>query len=304
MKQTTQKLAVMFADISGSTALYEHLGDAVARRLIAHCLRDICAEITKCHGTIVKTLGDEVMCVFQDAEQAFYAARAIQHTVSHGVYEGAHKMAVRIGFHYGDVIHEAGDVFGDTVNVAARVVSITRAGQIMTSQAAVDNLAFDSRSGIRQVLRAEFKGKQERLDIFLVTWNQDDGTSTRIGIPAYRNAPHIKDELKLNYCDQTATVNKAHRIVVLGRDVSCQIVVQGGFASRRHVCIELRFDKFVLIDQSSNGTYVYPKDGEVSYLSSEEMVLQGSGTISLGKPYSDSDNPTDSVELVEYTISR
>jgi adenylate cyclase len=74
--------------------------------------------------------------------------------------------------------------------------------------------------------------------------------------------------------------------------------VPGDFASRRHVCIELRFDKFVLVDQSSNGTYVHPKNGEMRYLSREEMILQGSGTISLNKP--DTSHPT---ELVEYTIN-
>lgn len=298
MMQATEKLAVLFADISGSTALYEHLGDALARRLIAHCIRDICAEISKQQGLLIKTLGDEVMCVFPNAEQAFHAARAMQNAVQNGVYEGGHKMAVRIGFHFGEVIHEAGDVFGDTVNVAARITAIARAGEIMTSLVVVDRLPFEWRMHTRQVLRAEFKGKQERLDVFLVMWERDDGTRTRIGIPAYRNAPHSKDKLVLKYRDQTAEVSKTNRMVVLGRDKSCEIVVSGEFASRRHVCIELRFDQFVLMDQSTNGTYVQPQGGELKYLLREEMVLQGVGTISFDKP----DSLAPAASLIAYVI--
>lgn len=297
MSQQLEKLAVLFADISGSTALYDHLGDELARRLTALCISHMCGEIEAQQGRLVKTIGDEIMCTFASAEQAFHAACAMQHAVERAEYEGDHKMHVRIGFHYGDVILEGGDVFGDTVNVAARVAAITRAGQIMTTLAVADKLPPELREKMRQLMRAEFKGKQGAFDIFLVIWELDDMLNTRIGIPAYRRTAHSNDELTLTYGNQTIRVNKDRRSAMLGRENVCDIVVPGDFASRQHVRVEYRQDKFAIVDQSTNGTYVRTREGDVYNIAREEMILHGTGSISLGQPYS-----TDPTDLIEFSI--
>lgn len=303
MLNNTKKLAVLFADICGSTALYNNLGDDLARRLIARCIATMVNammsnDIPACQGTLVKTIGDEIMCTFSSADAALRAACAMQRAVEHGRSEEGNPMHIRIGFHYGEVICESGDVFGDTVNVAARVAAITRAGQIMTTKAAVDALSPDLRGKMRQVMRAEFKGKQEQLDIFLVVWEMDDMMSTRIGIPAYRKSPDNNDEMILQYRGQSLKVTKDRRSVVLGRGEICDVIVQNNFASRQHARIELRFGKFVLADQSTNGTYIRSNDGNVVRIAHEEMVLQGSGSISMGQPYAE--HPAG---LIEFAIS-
>lgn len=288
----------MFADICGSTALYDSLGDHLARRLIAQCVATMAGEISAYQGTLVKTIGDEVMCTFPSAEAAMRAACAMQSTVESAKYEGGHPMHIRIGFNYGEVICEAGDVFGDTVNVAARVAAITRASQIMTTQAVVDTLPPELREKTRQIMRAEFKGKQDMLDIFIVIWEMNDMLSTRVGISAFRKSPDNIDEMSLHYRDQSLKVNKERRSVILGRGDVCDLVVQNGFASRQHVRIELRFGKFVAVDHSTNGTYIRYSDGNVVRLAREEMILQGAGSISLGLAYSE--NPG---ELVEFSVT-
>ena len=295
--QRIEKLAVLFSDICGSTALYDKLGDDLARRLIAHCITTMVGEVAAYRGTLIKTIGDEIMCTFPSAEAAMQAACAMQQAVENDRPIEGHQMHIRIGFHYGDVIIESGDVFGDTVNVAARVAAITRASQIMTTTAAVNALPPDLQEKTRQVMRAEFKGKQEQLDISIVIWEQDDMLSTRIGMRAFRKSPDNNDELILRYREQSLKANKEHRSVVLGRGEVCDIIVQNDFASRQHVRIELRFGKFVIVDQSTNGTYIRFKDGNVVHITREEIILQGSGSISLGQPYSE--NPS---ELVEFSI--
>jgi class 3 adenylate cyclase len=290
MTQVIEKIAVLFADISGSTGLYANLGDDVARRLIAQCLADLRAEIPEHQGVFIKTLGDEVMCTFPSTEQAFHAARAMQLAVKNGCYEGGQKMSVRIGFHYGEVIRETADVYGDTVNIAARVVAITRAGHIMTTWAATESLPAALRANVRQIMRAKFKGKQESFDLFQVLWEPDDGLSTRIGMPAFRKFPLSKAELVLTYRNQSAVVNQAHKSVMLGRDPICDIVVAGDLVSRQHVCVELRIDQFIITDQSTNGTFVQLADTEARYLVREEMMLLSSGTISLGKRFPNEDD--------------
>ncbi|HEX5338836.1 MAG TPA: adenylate/guanylate cyclase domain-containing protein [Gallionella sp.] len=297
MPKQTAKLAVMFADICGSTALYDSLGDDMARRLIARCIATMNKEVAAQHGTLIKTIGDEIMCTFPSAEAAMQAACAMQRAVENGKHEDGHAMHIRVGFHYGDVICEAGDVFGDTVNVAARVASITRCAQVMTTQAVVDALPPDLRDKTRQLMRAEFKGKQEELDIFLVVWEMDDMMSTRVGTPAFRRSSDNIDELTLRYHDQTLKVNRERRSVMLGRGDNCDLVVRNDFASRQHVRFELRFGKFVIADQSTNGTYIRINNGNATRLSREEMVMQGSGTISLGQPLADNH-----ADIVEFSI--
>ena len=298
MSQTVEKLAVLFADICGSTALYDRLGDDRARRLIAQCITTMSGELPAHRGTLIKTIGDEIMCTFPSAETALLAACAMQRAVQHGKYEGGHAMHIRIGFHYGDVIIESGDVFGDTANVAARVASITRAGQIMTTQAVVDVLPPALRDKTRQIMRAEFKGKQTGFDISTVSWEMDDFQSTRIGSAVFRKTPENIDELTLTYRGQSIKVNKERRSVVLGRGDTCDMVVASTFCSRQHIRVELRFGKFVLLDQSTNGTYVRSSDGSVVHLAREEMILLGSGTISMGQSYAE--NPG---ELVQFSIN-
>lgn len=298
--QHIEKLAVLFADICGSTALYDRLGDDLARRLIAHCIATMTGEIAAFQGALIKTIGDEIMCTFPSAEAAMHAACAMQRAVENGSPEDSNPMHIRIGFHYGDVIIESGDIFGDTVNVAARVAAITRASQIMTTLAVVNALPRELREKTRQIMRAEFKGKQEQLDIYIVVWEQDDMLSTRIGKPLFRKSSENNNELALRYCGQLLKVNKERRSVVLGRGEICDIVVQNNFSSRQHVRIELRFGKFVIVDQSTNGTYVRFKDGNVIHITREEIILHDTGSISLGQPYSE--NASEQVEFSIHSV--
>lgn len=298
MSPSASKLAVLFADISGSTALYDHLGDETARNLISQCIGWMSAELPAQQGRLIKLIGDEIMCTFPSAENAFNAACAMQKAVREGRATSGHNLHIRVGFHYGDVILEEGDVFGDTVNVAARVVAITRADQVMTTQAVIDQLPATLREKTRQIMRADFKGKQTGFDISIVIWEMDEMMNTRIGQSAFRKTPETIHELVLSYRETTLKVSKERPSVMLGRSENCDLVVYNTFASRQHLRIELRFGKFILIDQSTNGTHIQNANGKISHTLREELILQNEGTLSLGQPYEE--NP---VELVHYAIT-
>ena len=289
MVQSIRKLAVLFADICGSTALYESLGDVLARRLISRCIAAMTAELPAHQGVLVKTIGDEIMCAFATAESAYHAASAMQHAVNKANQGSGHPLHIRIGFHFGDVICEADDVFGDTVNVASHVTSITRANQIMATRVVVDILPPELQRRARQIMRSDFKGKQEQFDIFMISWGAEDVESTRIGLPAYRKLDEDKEdsELILRYRDHSYMVNKRHKTAILGRHESCQIVVHHNFASRQHVRIEFRLGKFFIVDQSTNGTHIRFKNGKEVCITRDEMALEGSGSIRLGQDFSE-----------------
>jgi class 3 adenylate cyclase len=139
-------------------------------------------------GTLIKIIGDEIMCTFPTAEQAFHAACAMQSAVEKARYQDGDPMHIRIGFHYGEVIRDSGDVYGDTVNLAARVSATTRKSQIMATQAVVDILPPDLRDRTSKLVRAETKDKQAPFNIFLVTWSPDQFQSARTGTPAQRKS--------------------------------------------------------------------------------------------------------------------
>jgi adenylate cyclase len=297
MAQRLEKLAVLFADICGSTALYEKLGDDLARRTISRCINTMTGKILVYQGKLVKTIGDEIMVTFPSAEAAFHAACAMHTAVENDQPLDDFPLHIRIGFNFGEVIHESDDVFGNTVNVAARVAAITRAGQIMATQSVYIDLPPDLKSRMRQILRAEFKGKQEYHEVYQVICEQEDTLSTRFGMPAYRKVPDSDEEMLLRYRDQTFRINNEHKSAVLGRDETCDLVVQSDLASRLHINIELRFGKFIIADQSTNGTYIRFSDGSVVHITREEISLKGNGSISLGQSFSE--HPA---EVVEFSI--
>lgn len=179
--QQTRMMAVLFADICGSTALYDQLGNEAALNMITRTLNLLKQEVARHKGTLIKTIGDEIMCTFPNALRAAQAARAMHHVVDTEKPGGEHPIAVRIGLHFGDVILKANDVFGDTVNVAARIASITRARQTMTTQEVIDALPADFGYRAVPITRASFRGKQDTLEVFQLLWEPEDSPSGRIG---------------------------------------------------------------------------------------------------------------------------
>ena len=298
MTRRLEKIAVLFADICGSTALYEKLGDDMAREVIARCINTMTEQIALYGGRLVKTIGDEIMVTFPDAESAFNAACAMRLAVGNDQPLEDFPLYVRIGFNFGEVIHESEDVFGNTVNVAARVASITRANQIMATQDVFVDVSPELRARMRQILRAEFKGKQDHLEVYQIICEQEDTLSTRYGMPEYRKTRPNDEEMLLRYRDQSFNINDRQRSAVLGRDDSCDIIVQGDLVSRQHIRIELRFGKFIISDQSTNGTYIRSGDGSFVHIIREELSIKGSGFISLGLSFAE--RPA---EVVQFSIT-
>lgn len=298
-EQKNVQLSILFADISGSTALYDKLGNEMALHLVSRTLDVLKQEMAAHHGTLIKTIGDEIMCTFPTADLAVNAARAMQTAIEGESPVNGQHIYVRIGIHCGEVIQESGDVFGDAVNVAARVTAITRARQILTTQAVADKLPPQLRKKARPVMRGELRGKESTLAIFQVIWEKDDTMSTRIGMSAFRKPAESlsRHELLLRYRQQVLTLNEQSRSVLLGRDDSCNLVIQNKLASRQHALIEYNFGKFLLTDHSANGTYVRFSDGQVIQLSHQQIVLHGAGQISFGQTFSESPG-----EVVEYIL--
>src|ERR1041384_2359832 len=110
--------AVLFADISGSTRLYEELGDAQALSRIDRCLRPLRHAALEFDGRGVKTTGDGVTCSFEQAGARPRAARFMQTRLAEQAALGGPSLAIHVGCHYGSVLANGGDPFRAGVGAA------------------------------------------------------------------------------------------------------------------------------------------------------------------------------------------
>jgi adenylate cyclase len=296
MAQRNIKCAIMFADVAGSTKLYEDVGDDKARAMISHTIQSMSTSTKLMRGRVIKTIGDEVMCVFVDADSAVKAAQDIQETVSND-YTYGKALSIRVGAHFGPAILESdGDIFGDAVNVAARMAGIAKAGQIIITEDTVARLNDDLSSDTREFDRAPIKGKKELMIIYEFMWAQED--VTRMAAPNLMAAATTQAlKMKLRWRDKQLELTDGSGITTIGRGDQADFVVDDKLASRMHVRIEVRRGKFVIIDQSTNGTFVRTNDGREVYLRREELPLTGAGCFSLGSPVS-----TENAELTYFIV--
>jgi len=296
MSPIQKSAAILFADISGSTALYDKLGNKLALQLVTRTLEILSMEVTARQGTLIKTIGDAILCTFPDVADAVDAACAMHSTIEGQSPGGELPIHVRIGLHYGDIIYEGGDAYGDAVNIAARVTALTRARQIMTTRAVVDRLPEKMRKHARQVMRTGFRGKEQAVDVYQMIWDPEDTMNTRVGMSAYRKPAEPRHELMLQYHQKLITLNEDTKQAVLGRGQGCDLMIRNILASRQHVTIEYNFGKFLLTDHSSNGTYLRFSDKQVIQLNHQQIVLHGAGQISCGQSFSE--GPTEVVEFL------
>jgi class 3 adenylate cyclase len=246
-------LSTLFADVVGSTRLYERFGDAAAHGAIQACLDRLKRVTAEFDGRTIKTIGDELMAVFPDAERACQAATEMQWQVREMPPLEDHRLAMRIAFHHGAAVERDGDVFGDSVNVAARLVGLTKGGQIITSGQTLEAMGPQMAGGARHLWPVEVRGRSAPVDLYEILWDAADADVTVSARWPMIKAP---SRLRLLYRGEEVVVDRACPQVSLGRDAVNEVVVEASNASRVHARIEWRRDKFVLVDLSTNGTYV------------------------------------------------
>ncbi|HEX4329934.1 MAG TPA: adenylate/guanylate cyclase domain-containing protein [Burkholderiales bacterium] len=282
--------AVLFADIAGSTKLYDILGDTRAKQLIDETLSELRAATARFQGRVVKTIGDEIMCVFRDPERGMLAACDMQTRVNALPIVDGVKRLVRVGFHFGAVIEEKGDVFGDTVNVAARMAGVAKGLQIMTSRATADQLPAGMRASVRPIATVAVKGKED-MPVCEVIWQSDDDLTMTVD-SLHSSQPAKNAELALTHNGHEVVLSGSLPAATFGRGVDNTFVIGDLKASRNHARVEKRRDRYYLIDQSTNGTFVTVAGEAEMELHREEVMLRGTGMILFGHSATESAEET------------
>ncbi|HTE43532.1 MAG TPA: FHA domain-containing protein, partial [Steroidobacteraceae bacterium] len=237
-------------------------------------------------GTVIKTIGDEIMATFPSADSALNAGSRMQHDIrTHsGLLVEGQPIAIRIGCRFGPVVLENRDIFGAAVHTANRMTSQAKAGQIMITAAMVDRLAPEWRSAVRQIDVATLRGKANEDELFEVLWQKEDATSMlpalALGVAGRDKRPR---RLRVKTQGQELLLDERRTSITMGRAEENDIVIKGNLISRLHARIELSRNKILLVDQSTNGTFVTSREGEESFVRRDSMQLKGEGMIGLGR---------------------
>lgn len=294
-------LTILFADIANSTRLYDTLGNKAARNLIANCLSLLSRVISNYGGTVIKTIGDEIMCTFPNANSAVEAAIDMNLSLISLPIDnlpGALPPNIYVGLQMGPVIMEDNkDVFGDAVNVAAYMVEIAKQRQIITTEETVESMGPEFKDKARHIDTTTIKGKPGEVKIYEIMWEQKDET-VMMDVPLDDLIGESHLELKVG--DQMIKVGKDRSIITLGRQSHNDMVIDDIRVSRTHARIEYRRGKYILIDQSTNGTYAHTQDGKTTLLRRDEAPLSGSGSLTLGRE--EAGSPADNVSIIHYEI--
>jgi class 3 adenylate cyclase len=279
MTLVSKERAILFADVSGSMSFHETLGDKLGWKAIKTCLAELREIVEKRDGQVVKTIGDEIMAVFDRPETASAAARDMQLRVGAMEPVAGVKFEIRIGFHFGPVLEDKGDFLGEGVNTAARLRSLAKGGQILTTGTTANKLSITQRIYLRDQDTVNLQGKHDAMDVYeLLSGDIEEATH----VTGLATSANMKATLTLEIGGRTMSFPEGKTVLTMGREKTCDVLVAEKTASRNHARIERSGLQFVLIDESTNGTYVAMEGHNEMLLRRDRVMLRGRGKIGFG----------------------
>ena len=177
-------------------------------------------------------------------------------------------------------MQEQNDIFGAAVHTANRMTSQAKSRQIVISGETVELLGADLKKQTRQIDVATVRGRLDEVALYELLWNPDEATSM---LPTIGWDDRTVSELVLTFRDQSLQLDDRRKSATMGRADDNDLVVKGNLISRIHAKIEMRKGKFVLIDQSTNGTFLQNVQGEERFIRRDTTELHGEGVIGLGR---------------------
>ncbi|CAD5367228.1 Adenylate cyclase [Rubrivivax sp. A210] len=298
---------VLFADLRGSTALFETLGNAEATSVVTHCINALGVPVAAQGGHVVKTLGDGLMAVFEGPTAAVQAAiglhdvldSIVSRSSERGASTGLRALRLQVGAARGEVVEMSGDCFGDAVNVAARLLDHAGDNETLVTVEVLQGLTLDLRSRFRSLDRLVLRGRVEPVQVHVMGGRRGAGdlAVTQFGDVGMVMEP---DGLRLMWGGQQRVFASQQMPVVLGRSPQATFCVDDSRVSRSHARVDWHSGSFQLTDLSYNGTYVRFNDGEIVSLRRGSCTLHGSGMVGLGGTPSDPGSACVSFDVLRF----
>ena len=300
---------VLFADLRGSTSLYETLGNAEATSVVTHTVSTVARAVQPSGGTVIKTLGDGLMAVFDEPTQGLRAARRmhedLEQLVSRGRERGASAglrgLRLQVALARGEVVEMAGDCYGDAVNVAARLLDHAGDNEILVTAEVMAGLGPALQRRFRNLDWMHLRGRAEPVHVHVLGGERGADTmtaATQFGAVA----PTLEPEaVRLQWLDINEVFDGERMPVVLGRSAQAHFRVEDSRVSRSHARLDWHGGVFQLTDLSYNGTYVrFGLGDEIVALRRKSCMLHGSGAIGLGGAPSDPTSPVVRFEVMSF----
>jgi class 3 adenylate cyclase len=308
MTQILQR-TVLFADLRGSTALYETLGNAEATTVVTRSVALIGQIVAGAGGVVVKTLGDGLMAVFESPVSGVAAADEMHDSLDRILPPDAGSMSasrapvlkLQVGLAQGEVVEMSGDCFGDAVNVAARLLDHAGDNETLATVSVVTGQDEETRMRFRSLDKVQLRGRVEPVHVYLLEGRRfSDTAATAYGdlLPSANEPEGIRlVSLDLNRVYAGPTLP-----VVLGRSPQVTYCIDDARVSRSHARIDWHGGAFQLTDLSFNGTYVrFSNDDEIVALRRGTCTLHGSGVLGLGASLMDPTAPSVSFEILKFS---
>ncbi|MBL1141571.1 MAG: FHA domain-containing protein [Proteobacteria bacterium] len=295
MSHTQLRIVVLYADVSGSTRLYEKFGDTIACADIHTCIEILSDVVEQNEGKKIKTIGDEIMCSFYRPQKAAEAAiqmnQELRDASEMGRFQSG-EVHIKIGWHYGTGIFRDDDIIGEAPLLAQQVIGMAKRDEILTTQKSIDELPAIIKCTAKFIDRIEAEDGSGEFDVYALPWDDEDSDATVVvgGSEHDITGGFEHRALILRYKDQEFEMdhNKTHCHIGSGDDND--LVIHGVYTSRHHGEIFYRHGRFHLSDMSTNGTGLIHQGDDYVRLHREERMLSGSGTICFGgEPNTDPD---------------
>lgn len=300
--QETPEKTVVFADIVGSTSLYNQVGDKVAEQIISEGIQLLKDIIEQYDGNLIKTIGDEVLVCFDEPHNAVEAvsfmSKAIQRTEFHDDLPNGN-LHLRVGLHHGPVIEKDNDIFGNTVNITARIVGKSKSDQILCSKNIISQLPLGEFEH-RFVDSFQLKGIHEPFEIYEIIPNEDTENMTMaMGDDNLDEFSfEIEEKFTLHFKGETYELEQNSPPLTIGRNPENKVRFSNNpKVSRLHAKIEHKNGHFYLVDMSFNGTFLTDSSGSTQHLKIKEVQLSDSGFISCGENL-----PLDSPNILKFEL--
>lgn len=279
-EHSPQELTILFADICRSTTLFDQLGDETALDLVVQALQ-LAGEIAKQeNGTVIGTIGDEVMCTFNQPEAALAAASRIHGAVQQNPSMQQHHLAMRIGINTGTVLSLSNSVYGDTVNIAARLSQQAKANQSLVSSSTAVNVGEGLRGQLRLVGQLTLQGKAGPLEVHELLGEHSEEEITEVA--DNRKVVTRAFLMEARYLTRQMRFDPMLVRFVFGRSMDCDQVIDHPTISREHAEFLYRNGQFVLRDFSTNGSFLV-QGTKTERLHRSSAELKGKGQIYLGR---------------------
>jgi class 3 adenylate cyclase len=289
---------VLFADLRGSTALYEQLGNAEATSVVTHTVTLLVRTVTDCGGHVVKTLGDGLMAIFDTSELGIQAAVQMHDALelllsrgnAHGASAGLRGLRIQVALARGEVVEMGGDCFGDAVNVAARLIDHAGDNETLVTDTVLGGLPLEQQARFRSLDWMHLRGRADPVHVHLLGSRRGDTDAATQFDPVSTGAE--PDGIRLVWADLHRVYASEQLPVVLGRSPQTTFCVDDSRVSRSHARVHWHGGSFQLTDLSYNGTYVrFGRDKAIVTLRRGSCTLHGSGLIGLGGSPADAGSP-------------